>query len=175
MEDVLIEVCKLPVDEWRDYKQLRLDALQNSPQAFSATYAQNVERPDSFWQSRLEEASRGYGHWLFFAKMNKRLVGMIGAFTEEDDPQMAHIISVYVIEEARGRGISKMLMSAILSELKKEGLRKAKLGVNTKQIPAIKLYQQFGFRTVQKISHLLMGDGEYHDEFLMEKDLFDGS
>ena len=86
MENNIIEIVKLTVNDWQEYKKIRLDALQNAPQAFGSSYADNREKPDSYWQSRLEDAANGNGSWLLFAKENQQLVGIIGAFIEENEP-----------------------------------------------------------------------------------------
>ena len=97
---------------------------------------------------------------------------MIGAFRGGiDDPSAADqaaIISVYVAPSSRGRGISNLLMQAILDVLKENGIRHAHLGVNVDQTAAVVLYQRFGFNIVSNVSHP-MGDGIVHDEVLMEK------
>ena len=118
MENNIIEIVKLTVNDRQEYKKIRLDALRNAPQAFGSSYADNREKPDSYWQSRLEDAANGNGSWLLFAKENQQLVGMIGAFIK-NEPDTASIISVFVTGEARGKKISKMLMNAIITELKR--------------------------------------------------------
>src|SRR5260221_13450453 len=35
------------------YRDLRLEALRNHPEAFGADYAQDAAQPESFWQERL--------------------------------------------------------------------------------------------------------------------------
>jgi hypothetical protein len=39
--------------EWAIYRDLRLAALEDSPDAFGGTLAQSSQRADSVWQSRL--------------------------------------------------------------------------------------------------------------------------
>jgi ribosomal protein S18 acetylase RimI-like enzyme len=169
MPDSSVEIVTLPVSAWREYKALRLEALYTEPQAFSTTYASSLAQPDSFWQSRLEAAAQGQSSWLLFAKDGPALVGLIGAFMDAGDPTSADVISVYVTPQARGKGISRLLMSAILAAVKKAGAKKARLGVNPQQVSALHLYQNFGFKFVGKEEHALMGNGEYADEYLMEK------
>ena len=170
MEHKPIEIITLPAEEWQAYKAFRLEALLDSPRAFGSSYQESTTRPDSHWQGRLEESAKGEAQWMLFAREGQRLVGMIGAFRKEDQPDTAHIISVYVAADARGRGISKLLMNAILARLKAAGVKKAELSVVVDQLPALALYQSSGFVIIGKESRLL-GDGEYHDEYDMVKDL----
>lgn len=137
--------------------------------------------------------------WLLFAYQRRgqlvqrgQLVGMLGAFVEEAEPRSvaeaapqrvaaapqgavaqgtkAHIVSVYITPGARGRGISRRLMLAMLETLRQSGIRTARLGVNTIQQPALSLYQSFGFQVVGQ-EHNPMGDGQVHEEWWMERDL----
>lgn len=167
MEEVLI--VRLHPDEWPDYKALRLEALRSEPQAFSSTYAAQVQHPDAFWRGRLESAQAG-GGWLLFAKAPARLVGMIGAFVE-GDPGVAHIVSVYVTPAFRRQGVAKLLMAAMLDDLRQTSvITIARLGVNVTQRAAVRLYESFGFQPVG-VENLLMGDGQHYDEMMMEKRL----
>jgi len=112
--DITIE--RLSPDDWPAYRAIRLEALQDSPQAFGASYADAVAKPDAFWRHRLEQAQAQVDNWLLFARKEGQLVGIIGAFTS-NDPHIAEIISVYVSPTARGCGIAQRLMTAILDEL----------------------------------------------------------
>jgi ribosomal protein S18 acetylase RimI-like enzyme len=169
MENNEIQVIKLEPSQWNEYKTLRLRALQEEPQAFGSSYAENVSKPDSYWVERLEDVQQGK-NWLVFAKEGEKLLGMMGGFRKNEDPQdTVNVIAVYVAKEARGKGVSKKLMKALLDEFEKiANITKVKLSVNKQQIPAVKLYEGFGFKVVGQ-ENLRLGDGNYYDELLMEK------
>jgi ribosomal protein S18 acetylase RimI-like enzyme len=168
METSTVEIVRLPVEQWPAYRQIRLEALRDSPQAFGSTYTESLARPDSQWQTRLEEAAKGEEVWLLFARIGERLVGMIGAYVEEKvEPPVAAIVSMYVTPAERGKGISTRLMQAILETLQAAGIYKAVLGVNVDQTAALHLYQRFGFTIYETVVNR-MGDGVDHSEYLME-------
>ena len=166
MDNPAVEIITLRVDEWPLYKQIRVEAVTDSPQAFGSNREQQLVHPDSFWQKRLEDAARGESQWLLFARSAGDLVGMIGAYRDENTSQEATVISVYVTPSARGRGISALLMKAILEKLRQAGMRKVWIGVNIEQKAALHLYQKTGFQVVAT-EHNRMGDGEFHDEYRM--------
>jgi ribosomal protein S18 acetylase RimI-like enzyme len=174
MHSPSIEIVELPVEEWRAYRQLRLEALQESPQAFGSSYKDQLEKPDSFWQSRLEEAANGEKSWLLFARVGDQPVGMIGAFLggieNPEASDQAFIIAMYVTPAWRGRSISRLLMHAILSTLKDHDIHTVRLGVNVEQTVALHLYERFGFSVI-RFDNLPMGDGITHKGYLMEKTL----
>ena len=140
-----ITVTALSSAEWESYRSLRLEALLLEPQAFGATYAESVLFPDDDWRDRLEAAQRREKTWLLFAKRGDRLVGMIGAFVDRD-PTSPHIVAVYVKKEVRGRGVGRLLLEAMLDELRRSAAAKtAVLNVVDSQVEAFALYEKSGF------------------------------
>ncbi len=161
-----IQIIKLPPERWNEYKTLRLRALKDDPQAFGSSYAKEVAYSDEKWREKTNDN-------VFFACNGNDLVGMMGIWQSEDDKnnKVANVFGVYVIPEFRGKGISKMLMQSLVEELKTSpNISKLKLTVNKDQVSAVKLYEAFGFKTMKE-EKALLGDGNYYDEYLMEKDL----
>ena len=170
MESEIVAVVQLSPEEWFAYKELRLEALQTEPQAFGASYADSLHRPDTYWQTRLQDAAAEKGNWLLFAREHSRIIGMIGAWVN-DDPQTADIISVYVVKAARGRGIGSLLMGALLQRLTQTVfLDRVRLTVNTNQSAALAMYTKFGFVVVGE-EEAQLGDGNRYRECVMEKSL----
>jgi ribosomal protein S18 acetylase RimI-like enzyme len=168
MNTASVEIVQLPPEDWQAYRKIRLEALQNDPQAFGSSYQETLTRPDAYWQGRLAEAAQGTHSWLLFARENGVLVGTIGAFLN-DAQNEAEIIAVYVTPAKRGRGIARALLERILQEVQKvPTVRKAILGVNRSQAAALALYQSFGFQIVEEMN-ARMGDGKSYDEYLMER------
>lgn len=166
-----MEIIKLPLSEWENYKNLRLRALKEDPQAFGASFEENSKYSEDEWKRRLNNALEAKTNWLLFAKEKGKLVGMIGAYVEKGTNDTATLISMFVPKEERGKRISKALMEKLLVELSRnKSLKKVELTVNTIQEPAISLYLGFGFKEtgVQKFK---MGDGKTANEFKMERKL----
>jgi RimJ/RimL family protein N-acetyltransferase len=168
MDTDKIIIAKLPPEKWQAYKALRLRALRDDPQAFSESFQKAVAYPDERWQQRAAEGYAGKVSLMVFASEGEQLVGMMGVFFPPHDPGMALIVGMYVVPEARGKGISKQLMAALLRELKANpGINKAALSVNKGQLAAVKLYESFGFKLVGE-ENTQLGDGKYYDAYLME-------
>jgi ribosomal protein S18 acetylase RimI-like enzyme len=167
-----VEIVKLPISDWRDFKEIRLAALKGEPQAFGSSYAKNVAYPDSVWQERLRDCENKKGICLF-AKLEGKIVGMVmGGRTDEDKhAHLSHIWGTYVDSKARGKGVGKELMQKVIEELGKDAdVQKIRVGVNAEQKPAIKLYESFGFKQIKTLL-MKMGDGLEHQELEMEKSL----
>lgn len=168
-----IEIIKLPIEQWLEYKELRLRALKTEPQAFSSPYTKEEAYPDEKWQQRLKFANEGVTSWMYFARKGSVLVGMIGGYRDVNDlnNHTAQIWGVYVDSEQRGKGIAKSLMSALIDNMTENtDINTIKLEVNTDQESAKKLYEHFGFKALDTVS-LVLGDGVEHQVTNMEKAL----
>jgi L-amino acid N-acyltransferase YncA len=78
-------------------------------------------------------------------------------------------VSVYVATEARGRGIGKLLLNALVQESEKQGLWTLQAGIFADNTASIRLHEACGFRMVgyrEKIGQL---KGVWKDTVLMEK------
>jgi len=165
-----VQIVRLKPEEWQLYRQIRLEALLLEPQAFGSSYAENLQRPDAYWQERLAEAHTAEKGWLLFARMaDKGIIGMVAAHAAGEKDEV-DIISVYVRKEDRGGGVATALMAAILAEVCKEHtFQKAILTVNVDQNEAIALYRRFDFQIVAEENSVL-GDGKLHPDYRMEKE-----
>lgn len=157
-----VQIVKLEPKDWMLFKELRLRALKEEPHAFCSSYEENVIKPDISWAKTLDEAGKEKTQWLVFAKLNKKIVGMIAAHLEKES-NTAHIISMYVSPEERGKGIAKKLMNNLLKKLKENiQIKKIIIDVNPMQSAAFNLYKKSGFKITKKYKYL-MGDGNEHD------------
>ncbi len=170
LNDDPVEIVSLPPEHWQAYRAIRLEALRDSPQAFGTTYADMLAKPQGFWQLRLEDAASAKSSWLLFARRAGSVLGMIGAFADPPESRAAAVISVFVTPAERGQGVSRLLMHAILERLAQAGFTQAHLSVNIEQKAALRLYQNFGFRVTASETNP-MGDGQVHEEYLMERPL----
>ena len=92
------------------------------------------------------------GSYYLIATENDKLMGWILIGTSKDqftDMMNGFIYELFVIEEFRGNGISKMLMGAGIDHLKQDGYLEIRLSAFAGN-QAIKLYEKLGFsiRTV---------------------------
>jgi ribosomal protein S18 acetylase RimI-like enzyme len=157
------EIVGLTPDQWEIYRDIRLRGLLENPQAFARSYEEEKAFPQERW---LERASNPYN---FLAVEDGVPLGTIGAFIqEESDKRIAHIVGVFVIKKARGKGIGSKLLGAVLNKIRQDSsIQTVQLTVNKEQIPAVRLYEKFGFQITGEESQK-MGDGNDHPVYLME-------
>jgi GNAT superfamily N-acetyltransferase len=102
------------------FRELRLEALQDSPIAFSADYQQNLNHPAKYWEDRLtmeeDEAN------IFLAEHEGKLIGMTG-IARGSSPKTRHgawIWGIYVTPHWRGLRIAQELINSCLPGQKQE-------------------------------------------------------
>lgn len=98
---------------------------------------------ESYWAKDIPRnvVERSVQHSLCFSAFHLgRQVGFARVIT--DFATLAYVGDIFVVQEHRGRGVSKMLMRAILSHPNLQGLRAFLLATRD----AHGLYSQFGFQ-----------------------------
>ena len=148
-------------DEWESYRDLRLRALADSPQAFGRTLAEEEARTPEEWSQRLS-ASATSPWWLcLIATMDvsneNRSVGIAFAQQLEESPDVAHLYSMWVDPIARGNGIGRRLVDAILNWARRRDVRQVVLQVTEGNQAAINLYARCGFLLTHETSPLRPG------------------
>lgn len=149
------------------YRELRLEALLDSPIAFSADYQQNLSHPPKYWQDRLtmqpDEAT------IFFTEHENKLIGMTGIM-RSSSPKTRHsawIWGVYVSPAWRGLRIADEMIHLCFEWAKPRRIVLAKLGVAAVNQPALRCYERCGFKTYGTEPRAVFYNGQYYDELLM--------
>jgi RimJ/RimL family protein N-acetyltransferase len=160
----MMKIFYLPVQRWKEYKKIRLLALEEEKFAFSKSYNEEKDKASSFWKSRI--GSRA----VICAENDGKLIG-ITAFIRGSSAATSHtgeIVAVYVIPEMRRKKVAKKIFDFILKDAKKTKIKKIKIGVFSNNLPAKEFYLKQGFKIVGKHEKEFFVDGKYYDETLME-------
>jgi len=160
----LIEIGRLPVERWEDYKKLRLEALAHDPSAFGSSVEEEEAQSEDDWKRRIPN--------VLFAMSGDRPVGMIVFVTNSriKTKHTAEIFGVYVKSSHRGKGIGSELLGEALSQIRKNrSVLKVSLSVNPEQEPAVELYRKAGFEVVGRARKDLKVGRRFYDLLYMEK------
>jgi len=158
------------ISDAEQYRQLRLDALQDSPTSFTADYSVNSERPMSFWEDRLMPNENGS---IYFAEHANVLIGMMAIQRGESSKtkHSANILSVFVRPEWRGLHLVEALIEACIEWAKSKDVNILKLGVNAANTSAVRAYQRCGFTIYGTEPREMYYNGQYYDGHFMSRDL----
>lgn len=81
----------------------------------------------------------------FVVDFNGRVVGTAGYTNQVGE---GYINNVVIDEDYRGRGLAEELLRAVICEGNEKGIKDFTLEVRVSNIPAIKLYEKLGFKSV---------------------------
>jgi ribosomal protein S18 acetylase RimI-like enzyme len=128
-------------DDWESYREIRLEMLLDSPDAFWVTHADLAGFTEAQWR---ENVSRG---WLVNARIGGDPVGSagLGTHAEPGQPDRTVLWGMYVSPRARGRGVGQRLVGAVLDEVRRRGAPEVFLEVTSGNEPALALYARCGF------------------------------
>src|SRR3989344_8640659 len=155
----MIKVKNLSSARWKDYRNLRLEALRKDPIAFGSSYEEEINLPESEWRKRIKNT--------LFAMDGNKAVGMVVHVLgkKQKTKHIANIFGVYVNKKYRGLGIGKKLIEGALFQIRKDrNIIKIDLTVNPKQKEAVKLYKKYGFNIVGVLKKDLFVDKKFYDE-----------
>ncbi len=151
------------------FRSLRLEALQNSPIAFSADYQKNFNHPIKYWEDlltpQLDEST------MFIGEHDNQLIAMTGVM-RNGSPKTRHsawIWGVYVTPEWRGLHLAEEVIASCISWARARNVIIVKLGVAAVNQPAIRCYERCGFKIYGTEPRAIFVDGSYYDENLMFK------
>ena len=143
----MIEVVRLRPDDWRSWRELRLQALTEDAPAFGSSLAEWSGPGDTEerWRARLTNVPlNALVYW------DGQLAGMVGAMVnEQGDHSTVELISLWIAPFARGHGVSDAAVEAVREWARREhpGLS-VTLAVKANNRPAIDLYRRHGFAEI---------------------------
>lgn len=138
----MIETRELTPDDWRLWRELRLLALEESPEAFGSRLAdwQGAGDAEARWRARLESVALNV-----VALEGDEAVGMVSGI---DDGDQVELISMYVRASARGTGVADTLIDAVVAWARERAAERVWLSVRVANEPAKRLYRRRGFAEV---------------------------
>lgn len=77
--------------------------------------------------------------------------------------------SVYVAESARGRGVGRALMDALLSSAERAGIWTIQTSVFPENAASLALHERVGFRVVGRRERIAKLDGAWRDTLFLER------
>lgn len=128
-------------EDWESHRDIRLEMLQDAPDAFWFTYADEALFEEADWRERIE------GAWLVQARDDQGVLGSagLGNHWEPERATTATLFGMYVASRGRRLGVGEALVHAVLAEARRRGKDHVVLEVADSNAAAIALYRRCGF------------------------------
>lgn len=163
----MVEIRPLGEADWPAFRQIRLEALREAPEAFSSDYESNRDKPDAEWISRVGPTPDLF---VLGAFRDGQIVGLAG-FRRENMTKLRHkadVWGVFVSPGARGLGLGRRLMTELISRARAvEGVEQLLLTVVSDNEPARQLYLSLGFTPFGREPRAMRLGDRYLDEDFM--------
>jgi ribosomal protein S18 acetylase RimI-like enzyme len=141
----LVQVRSVRAAEWREYRDIRLAALRESPSAFASSYAREAAFGDDTWQARTRASQDGKSSSIVIASDRRgRWVGLVSGYRPGEGVD-AELVSLWVDPAARNHGLGRLLVDAVVSWAAAHRDRTIGLWVNDRNRSAVDLYARARF------------------------------
>ena len=162
MADIRIRL--LGQDEWQFYREVRLAALRDAPEAFVARAEDEAACGDDFWRERMNRARR------IVAESDDGPVGLVGLGLHDDDPESGEVFGLWTSPAVRGQHVARDLVSTAARKATADGCRRLYFWAISDNASAVGFASSFGFRPTSKRRPVRVADGaaqELVDEVAM--------
>jgi len=105
-----VEIVLATSEDWERVRDVRVRALGDAPFAFGSRLEEEQDRPEAFWRSRLESQAAA----TFLAIRGHETVGLVRTFVEPEEVTSARLVSMWVAPRARGQGVGRQLVAAVV-------------------------------------------------------------
>jgi RimJ/RimL family protein N-acetyltransferase len=163
MEEAILEIRPLAAPDAAAFKQIRLQAISDSPSAVWPTYEEEARRTVKENEVRIQKTDIQV---VFGAFIDSKLVGIAGLRREplEQVKHKAVLWGVFITPERRREGLARKLFSSVLSFARDEGVLQIHLCVNAENDRARRLYRSLGFKPFGMEPRAMRIGDRYFDE-----------
>lgn len=161
-----MEIKLLTQKDWKSWRELRLEALQISPENFGSSYDEELNWSDTDFQKTFNTS------YIFGAFLDKNLVASVGYYCLNllKTKHRGIIWGMYTQPKHQGKGIARALIQTVVAHAVSRVIQ-LHLTCVTTNFGAIAFYQKQGFKIYGTEPRALKIEDRFFDEYLMILDL----
>jgi len=159
----------LTTDDAAIYRDLRLQALSESPEAFISTLEIEQKKPLSsfIYEISVSKQSPLWGYYGIF--LDQKLIGFcqISRSPAAKKLHVAYLYNLYIVPEHRGQGWAKKLVVELLEKIKAQQIERVFITYLAKNESARMFYDHLGFKKCGVKPQAIKDGDKYDDEIEM--------
>jgi ribosomal protein S18 acetylase RimI-like enzyme len=162
MSAMNIRILRLMPDDAPTYREIRLEALVESPEAFGSSHEAEAARPLAWFEEPLANSE------TFAAFGDTEILGVAGFYIQPGakEAYKATLWGMYVRPRARSSGLGRRLAEAVIGAARRHA-ELIQLCVVSENEAARRLYATLGFVQYGLEKNALKQGDRYYDEVLM--------
>jgi L-amino acid N-acyltransferase YncA len=153
------EIRPMTEGDWPEVQAIFVEGIATR----AATFETEPPTYDTFDASHHDEHR-------FVAVENGRIVGWVALAPTSSRSCYAGVAenSIYIAESARGRGVGRALMEAVIASADAGGIWTIQAGMFPENAASLALHERLGFRLVGRFERIAQLDGVWRDTILLE-------
>jgi RimJ/RimL family protein N-acetyltransferase len=140
-------IRRLNLGEASLYREIRLRALQESPDAFTTTYESALKRDYGSWVAQADGSAQGSDRATFIVFADQP-IGLAGLYRDPDLPVRGELIQVWVAADHRGSSVAAELLDRIFEWASHNNFHLVRAQVTPANSRAFRFYEKYGFQAV---------------------------
>lgn len=135
-----IDVRLLGDEEWQLFRDVRLRALEDAPEAFVARYEDEASCDEAFWRDRMNRSDR------IVAEREDKPIGLVCLGRHDDDPEIGEVFGLWTAPAVRGEHVARRLVTVAAQKATQDGCRSLYFWAGSDNASAVAFASSFGFR-----------------------------
>ena len=148
--------------EWHLHRDVRLQALLDSPHAFGSSYEMEAKRSNSEWRQMIETALASGKNHVFLAESDGMVCGLVWCKLSVIDTGLAEIFQMWVNPKHRGMRVGEKLLQAAIDCARSYRVDRISLEVTVANYAAAEFYQSQGFQRVGEVGFTNVSSDDTH-------------
>jgi len=136
----VVTIDELEPRDWRDFRDIRVRALGDAPDAFCMTLADAEQESEDMWRGRLSTPDP-----ILVVRDAGTPVAMGGGWVPSEQHDRMVVWGMWTAPEARGHGHGRSLITWLLDWASQREITTVELHVTEGNDAARRLYEQCGF------------------------------
>ena len=137
--------------EWHLHREVRLQALLDSPDAFGSSYEVEAMRSNSEWQQVIETALASGKNHVYLAESDGVVCGLVWCKLSAVEAGLAEIFQMWVNSKHRGMRVGEKLLQAAIACARNHRIERISLEVTATNYAAAAFYQSQGFQLMDEM------------------------